>query len=61
MPYGNPKILADQLTLSPPGGADYTHHITTGSPGFSVLSTALVVQEKQAEKKAELSYVLSDE
>jgi hypothetical protein len=37
--------------LSPPGGADYTHHIITGSPGFSDLSTALVLQEKQAEKK----------
>ena len=51
----HPQILADQLTLSQPGGADYTHRITTGSPGFSDLSTALVLQEKQAEKsRAEL-------
>jgi hypothetical protein len=34
--------LADQLTLSQPGGgADYAHHISTGTPGFSDLPTAL--------------------
>ena len=38
---GIPHILADQLTLSQPGGADYAHHITTGTPGFSDLLTAL--------------------
>ena len=27
-------ILAYQLTLSHPGGADYALHITTGTPGF---------------------------
>ena len=37
----HPQILADQLTLSQPGGADYSHHITTGTPGFSDLPTAL--------------------
>ena len=37
----DPQILADQLTLSQPGGADYAHHITTGTPGFSDLPTAL--------------------
>ena len=37
----HPQILADQLTLSQPGGADYAHHITTGTPGFSDLPTAL--------------------
>ena len=36
-----PKILADQLTLSQPGRADYAPHITTGTPGFSDLPTAL--------------------
>ena len=36
-----PKILVDQLTLSQPGGADYAHHINTGTPGFSDLPTAL--------------------
>ena len=30
---GHPHILADQLTLYQPGGADYAHHITTGTPG----------------------------
>ena len=27
-----PQILADQLTLSQPGGADYAHHSTTCPP-----------------------------
>ena len=31
-------ILADQLTLSQPGGADYAQHIITGTPGFPDLS-----------------------
>jgi hypothetical protein len=35
------QILADQLTLSQPGGADYAHHITTGTPRFLDLPTAL--------------------
>ena len=30
-----------QLTLSQPGGEDYAHPITTGTPGFSDLPTAL--------------------
>jgi len=29
------QILADQLTLYQPGGTDYAHLITTGTPGFS--------------------------
>ena len=37
----HPQILADQLTLSQPGGEDYAHCITTGTPGFSDLPTAL--------------------
>ena len=37
----HPQILADQLTLSQPGGAGYAHHITTGIPGFLDLPTAL--------------------
>ena len=37
-PWG---ILADQLTLSQPGGANYAHLITTGTPGFSDLPMAL--------------------
>ena len=40
MPW-HPKILAYQLTLSQPGGADYAIHITTGTPGFSDLSKSL--------------------
>ena len=34
-------ILADQLTLSQPRGADYAHLITSGTPGFLDLPTAL--------------------
>ena len=37
-----PHILADQLTLSQPRGADYAHQIVcTGTPGFSDFPTAL--------------------
>ena len=35
-------ILADQLTLFQPGGTDFAHLITTGTPGFSDLPTALL-------------------
>ena len=35
------QILADQLTLFQPGGTDYVHLITTGTPIFSDLPTAL--------------------
>ena len=35
------QILADQLTLFQPGGTDCAHLITTGTPGFSDLPTAL--------------------
>ena len=38
---GGPQILADQLTLSQPRGADYSNQINTGIPGFSDLPTAL--------------------
>ena len=41
-----PHFLADQLTLSQPGGAHYAHHITTCHPGFLDLATALVTLEK---------------
>ena len=38
----HPQILADQLTLSQPRGADYAHQIMLApGPGFSDLSTAL--------------------
>ena len=37
------QILADQLTLFQPGGTDYAHLITTGTPGFSDLPTALYI------------------
>ena len=35
------QILSDQLTLFQPGGTDYAHLITTGTPEFSDLPTAL--------------------
>ena len=38
------QILADQLTLFQPGGTNYAHLITTGTPGFSDLPTALQSQ-----------------
>ena len=37
----HPQILADQLILSQPEGTDYAYLITTGTPGFSDLPTAL--------------------
>ena len=40
------QSLADQLTLFQPGGTDYAHLITTGTPGFSDLPTALSVIDK---------------
>ena len=39
---GHTQILADQLTLFQSGGTDYAHLITTGTPGFSDLPTALL-------------------
>ena len=40
----HPKILADQLTISQPGGTDYDHLITTNTPRFSELPTALCLR-----------------
>ena len=37
----HPQILADQLTLSKPGGTNYAHLINTDTPGFSDLPTTL--------------------
>ena len=39
--HETPQILTDQLTLSQQGGTNYTHHITTGPPGFLDRPTAL--------------------
>ena len=36
-----PQFLANQLTLSQPGGANHAHHSTTSPPGFSDLTTGL--------------------
>ena len=41
----HPQIVADQLTVSQPGEADYDYHINTGTPGYSYLPTALKVRE----------------
>ena len=41
---GHPQILADQLTLSQPGGVDYAHYITTGNTGFSDPPMALLLK-----------------
>ena len=40
------QILADQLTLFQPGGTDCAHLITTGTPKFSDLPTALYLDTK---------------
>ena len=40
-PVGDPQILADQLTLSQLGGADYAHYSTTCPPGFLTLAASL--------------------
>ena len=40
------QILTDQLTLFQPGGTDYAHLITTGTPGFSDLPTALSIETR---------------
>ena len=40
------QILADQLTLFQPRGTDYPHLLTTSTPGFSDLPTALEVRRK---------------
>ena len=39
------QILADHLTLFQPGGTDYAHLITTGTPGFSDRLMALAWAE----------------
>ena len=53
-------ILADQLTLSQPGRADYAHHITTSTSGFSNIPTALpdIIQMActQKEKRTEIAF-----
>jgi hypothetical protein len=40
------QSLADQLTLFQPGGTDYAHLFTTGTPGFSDLLTVLLPKIK---------------
>ena len=44
------QILADQLTLFQPGGTDYAHLITTGTPRFSDLPMALKMQRNAYSK-----------
>ena len=41
------QILADQLTLFQPGGTDFAHLITSGTPGFLDLPTALKSRDVQ--------------
>ena len=48
--------MADQLTLSQPEGTNYAHLITTGTPGFSDLPTALYMQLRFRKKFSRLSY-----
>ena len=37
------QFLADQLTLSQPGGVHYPHPVFRAPPGFSDLATALYI------------------
>ena len=57
MPW-HPQILADQLTLSQPGGTDYAQLITTGTPGFSDLPTALMCSYLGFENKVLIGFFL---
>jgi hypothetical protein len=57
-------ILADQLTLSQPEGADYAppppHHITTRRPRFSDLPTFLLTKLRRCQKVTQTKfYVVS--
>ena len=45
-----PQILADQLTLSLPGGADYSHHIIACPPQIFRPSYGPVCQKGKARK-----------
>ena len=49
------QILADQLTLSQSGGVDYAHQITSGTPGFSDLPTALQLCQEHSLENWKLS------
>ena len=42
-----PHFLADQLTLSQPGGAHYPHPVLCAPPRFSDLATALLSNVKK--------------
>ena len=50
-----PQILADQLTLSQPGGADYAHHSTTCTPWFLTLAASLKTVKIKKEGMRHLS------
>ena len=44
------------LTLSQPGGTDYAHLITTGTPGFSDLPMALMKAKFDAQSEHTLTF-----
>ena len=52
------QSLADQLTLFQPGGTEYAQLISTGTPGFSDLPTALTYQTKNYFLKIEIMIYL---
>ena len=54
------QMLADHLTLFQPGGTDYAHLITIGTPGFSDLPTALFSEDNHLlsfDKKGSLLFI----
>ena len=54
------QILPDQLTLFQPGGTDYAHLITNGTPRFSDLPTALTLNEMKKRKAEAYFYIKSN-
>ena len=48
------QILADQLTLFQPWGADYAHHITASPPGFQNPAAALPYVMFESKKKNQI-------
>ena len=52
----SPHFLADQLTLSQPGGAHYPHQVLCAPPRFSDLATALHMYIRSQLKMAQIDF-----
>ena len=51
MPW-HPQILADQLTLSQPDGADYAHQIILAPPDFLTIEQGIFIALRELVAKA---------